>query len=95
MALLERWRARRLERGKEKDLKYGTGKERYHLVLKVEGGTVASTKTYFLTTETNKKELSQPEANEIGYQLLQKKYGGSIFDVHVVSRYDRVTGKKG
>lgn len=94
MSLLDRWKQRRVERGHEQNLEYGTGLERYHIVLRVTGGSMYNPKTYFLTTEVNKEELSQPEINEIAYNLLRKQYGGSLFDAHVVSRYDRSSGIK-
>lgn len=95
MAMLDRWRKHREIKESDRPLEYGTGGERYHMVFKVTGGNMYKPKTYFLTTETNKKELTQPEMNAIGGELLRKQYGGSIYDVHIVKRYDRVTGKKG
>lgn len=95
MALLERWRRWRKRREiKESDrpLEYGDDK-RYHMVFRVIGGNMYKPNTYYLSTSTNKKELSQPEMNAIAGELLRRQYGGSIFDVHVVKRYDTTTGK--
>lgn len=95
MAFMDRWRRHREIAESDQPLEYGTGRERYHLTFKVSGGDMYHPKTYFLTTETNKKQLTQPEINEIAGHLLRKKYGGALFDAHVVKRYDRSTGKKG
>jgi hypothetical protein len=92
MSMLERWHKYREVKESDRPLEYGTGGERYHMVFKVVGGNMYHPTTYFLTTDTNRKELSQPEMNAIGGELLRKKYGGAIYDVHIVKRYDR-TGK--